>query len=84
MSKPTDIEVLAKIFEDFPLDLAQLMEAHKRLDNLVFCRDARHEDGSIDPKMWQRARLLTNALNDLVWVVNCIETDGDPDDFIPF
>ena len=84
MSKPTDIEVLADIFEHFPLDLSSIKTAHEKLDSLMYKRHLRQDDGTIDPVMWSRLRLLTTAVNDLAWVITCIETEGDPDDFIPF
>lgn len=84
MSKPTDIESLAGICGDFPFDLSQLRALLHRLDDLKARRLDKTDDGSIDPKMWQRVNLITTALGDFVWAVECIENDGDPDDFIPF
>lgn len=88
MSKPTDIEVLSKIYEDFPIESSTLVALHKRLRDIVGKAqngpphgDA---DGTIDAVTWKRARLLASAMNDFAWAVDCIESDGDPDDFIPF
>ncbi len=84
MSKPTDIEVLAGICGDFPFDLSHLMALLRRLDELKMRRVDKSDDGTIDTKMWKRVNLVTTALGDFAWAVECIENDGDPDDFIPF
>lgn len=84
MSKSSDIEVMTGIFENFPLDLSSIKTAHENLDSLMHKRYLKQDDGTIDPAMWSRLRLLTTAVNDLAWVISCIETEGDPDDYIPF
>lgn len=89
MSKPTDIEVLAKIYEDFPLDSRTLSSLHQRLLQDVVGKAQNgpphgEADGTIDEVTWKRARLLAMAMRDLVFAIECIEQETDPDDFIPF
>ena len=92
MSKPTDIEVLSKIYEDFPLDSEQVRRLKNRLSDIVGkAQNLRPEgdaDGTIDEQTWRRARALLRAFEDMHRAIWCIENNGDPSppiyDDIPF
>lgn len=69
MSKPTDIEVLAKIYEDFPLDSEQVRQLRDRLRDIVGHAQNGppygEADGTIDEMTWRQAQQLLLAFEDL-------------------
>lgn len=91
MSKPTDIEVLAKIYEDFPLDSEQVRRLKNRLSDIVGIAQNGPPygaaDGTIDESTWKRAQRLLLSFEELYRAICFIENDGEPpiyDDDIPF
>jgi hypothetical protein len=84
---PTDDEVFSAICADFPFDSAQLEALHRRLDELLGRAQngrASGGDGTIGKDSWNRLRVLTWAMRDLITAMRIVESDGDPDDDIPF
>lgn len=77
----TDAETYAAICADFPFSTEVLRGLRKRLADL---RARPVPDGTIGPTDRERMRILTTAVRDLEDAMTMVETDGDPEDFIPF
>ena len=83
----TDAETYAAICADFPFDTATLKVLSERLQALrekVKPRFHSNADGTIAEVDWQRLNILSLAMRDLAAAMEMVETDGNPDDWIPF
>lgn len=77
----TDAETYAAICADFPFTTEVLRGLRVRLSDL---RGRVKPDGTIGPTDRERMRILTMAVRELEDAMKMVETDGDPEDFIPF
>ncbi len=83
----TDAETFAAICADFPFTTEALASLHRRLVDL---RDKTQNigpgcgDGTIDEATWKRLKILAAAIGETAEAMIMIETDGDPEEWIPF
>lgn len=79
----TDAETYAAICADFPFETVKLQTIHERL-NATLVKAQTRPDGTVAGPDFERLRILTWAMRDLVDAMKMVETDGNPDEWIPF